>query len=136
LPNSTVTFHRFDEPALRTFWRDYSTNSTYNLTARNCSSTVILALDAATEGVLGGGRPWRSFFHLLANPTFWALQVVRGRAEAMTWTPGLVLDYARLLRRVIEHGEQRWRRRLASAWRTWRRRRLAAARRDHPHTVR
>jgi len=43
------------------------------------------------------------------------LRVVRGRAEAMTWTPGLVLDYARLLHEIVENGEQRWRRKIRNA---------------------
>jgi hypothetical protein len=43
------------------------------------------------------------------------LRIVRGRAEAMTWTPGLVLDYARLLRSTVEHSDRRWRSRLSDA---------------------
>jgi hypothetical protein len=35
----------------------------------------------------------------------------------MTWTPGLALDYGRLLVQVTEHGERRWRQRLQEAWR-------------------
>jgi len=35
--------------------------------------------------------------------------VIRGRAEEMTWTPGLALDYVWLLKRVIEpQSSQLW----------------------------
>lgn len=121
----TIAFRRFNPAALRAFWRAYARDTTYNLTARNCSSTAILALDAAIEGVLDNGKPLRSLLHLLADPHFWLLRLVRGRAELMTWTPGLVLDYGRLLVLVTEHGERRWRTRLAEAWRA---RNLAAPR--------
>ena len=113
-PDRTVTFHRYNEAALLAFWQIYSNDDTYNLTARNCSTTVILALDAATEGLASSGRPVRDLLHLILNPDFWVLRIVRGRAEGMTWTPGLVLDYATLLNKVLEHGQRRWRRRLAS----------------------
>lgn len=114
-PDQTVTFRRFNDAALRAFWNLYSQDDTYNLTARNCSTTVILALDAATEGLASTGRPLRDFLRLTFNPDFWMLRLIRGRAEGMTWTPGLVLDYARLLNKVLEHGQRRWRDELASA---------------------
>jgi len=107
-PDRSVTFRTFNAAALRAFWRVYSRDTTYNLTARNCSSTVILALDAATEGLAFRGRAWRDLLRLLLNPDFWLLRLVRGRAEAMTWTPGLVLDYATALREVLEHSDNRW----------------------------
>lgn len=115
MPDQTVTFHRFNEAALRDFWKAYSRDDTYNLSARNCSTTVAHALDAATEGLASTGHPLRDFLWLMLNPEFWMLWLVRGRAEGMTWTPGLVLDYARLLRQVLEHGRRRWRDRLTSA---------------------
>ncbi|MFQ8433863.1 HdeD family acid-resistance protein [Amaricoccus sp. W119] len=115
MPDQTVTFHRFNDQALRAFWSVYSRDTTYNLSARNCSTTVALCLDAATEGLASTGRPIRDFLHLVFNPEFWMLRLIRARAEGMTWTPGLVLDYARLLRRVLEHGRKRWRERLFSA---------------------
>ncbi|PZQ51529.1 MAG: hypothetical protein DI556_05080 [Rhodovulum sulfidophilum] len=116
MPDQTVTLRRYNDAALRAFWADYARDTTYNLAARNCSTTVALCLDAATEGLASTGRPLRDFARLMLNPEFWMLRLVRARAEAMTWTPGLVLDYARLLRRVLEHGERRWRDRLAAAW--------------------
>ena len=79
---------------------------------------VIAALDAATEGALGDGPPVLPFLRLLADPRIWLLATIRGRAEAMAWTPGLVLDYGRLLRRIIEIRSAGWRERLAEAWRT------------------
>ena len=50
---------------------------------------------------------------LLANPDLWLAAVLRARAESMTWTPGLVLDYARAIRRVVEPRELSWRERFA-----------------------
>lgn len=113
--DQTVAFSRFNPAALRAFWQAYSRDSTYNLTARNCSTSAVAALDAATEGVMDNGRPIRTLLRLLLDPHFWLLRVVRGRAELMTWTPGLVLDYARLLLQVTEHGDRRWRHRLRDA---------------------
>ncbi|WP_454684218.1 HdeD family acid-resistance protein [Ancylobacter moscoviensis] len=115
--DQTVTFTRFNPAALRAFWREYSQDTTYNLTARNCSSSSILALDAAMEGVLRDGKPLRRLLKLLVDPHFWLLRLVRGRAELMTWTPGLALDYARFLHEVTERGDRRWRQRLQDAWR-------------------
>jgi len=113
----TVVFNRFNAPALRAFWQEYSRDATYNLTARNCSTSAIIALDAATEGILGDRRPLLRFCQILTNPDFWLLQIIRGRAEVMTWTPGLALDYASVLRDVTEGSDRSWRRRVADAWR-------------------
>ncbi|MCV3739415.1 hypothetical protein OCK02_25015 [Rhizobium sp. TRM96647] len=115
MPDHKVTFHRFKPEALRRFWAAYSQDNTYNLTARNCSTTVIQALDAALEGSVYTGHIWHDLFKLVSNPQFWVLRLVRGRAEAMTWTPGLVLDYSRLLLAVVENNQGRWRRKLRQA---------------------
>ncbi|WP_104494398.1 HdeD family acid-resistance protein [Paracoccus denitrificans] len=115
MPTRTVTLRRYNDAALRAFWAEYSRDNTYNLAARNCSTTVALALDAATEGLASTGRPLRDFLRLILNPEVWVLRLVRGRAEGMTWTPGLVLDYSSLLQQVLEHGHRRWRDRLTSA---------------------
>ncbi|NTG30072.1 hypothetical protein G6L33_22880 [Agrobacterium rhizogenes] len=115
MPDQKVTFRRFKPEALRSFWAAYSQDNTYNLTARNCSTTVIQALDAALEESAYTGHIWRDLFKLLSNPHFWLLRLVRGRAEAMTWTPGLVLDYSCLLLAVVENNEGRWRRKLRDA---------------------
>ncbi len=115
MPDQKVIFHRFKPEALRRFWAAYSQENTYNLTARNCSTTVIQALDAALEESIYTGHIWRDFFKLVSNPQFWLLRLVRGRAEAMTWTPGLVLDYSRLLLAVVENNDGRWRRKFRDA---------------------
>lgn len=98
-----VRFTRIDRLRVRHFWRAYRSDTAYNLTSRNCSSAVAHALDAALEGVLGQTeRPWRAVFHAIMTPELWIAGVLRRRAEAMAWTPGLVLDYARLLHVVVE----------------------------------
>lgn len=98
-----VRFTQIDRLRVRHFWRAYRSDTAYNLTSRNCSSAVANALDAALEGVLGKTeRPWRTFFRAVTTPELWIAGVLRRRAEAMAWTPGLVLDYARLLQVVVE----------------------------------
>ncbi|MET0907348.1 MAG: DUF308 domain-containing protein [Tardiphaga sp.] len=98
-----IHFTRIDRLRVRHFWRAYRSDTAYNLTSRNCSSAVAHALDAALEGVLGQTeRPWRAFFRALTTPELWIAGLLRRRAEAMAWTPGLVLDYARLLHVVVE----------------------------------
>ncbi len=98
-----IYFTRIDRLRVRHFWRAYRSDTAYNLTSRNCSSAVAHALDAALEGVLGQTeRPWRAFFRALTTPELWIAGLLRRRAEAMAWTPGLVLDYARLLHVVVE----------------------------------
>ncbi|MET0969044.1 MAG: protease [Tardiphaga sp.] len=98
-----VRFTCIDRVRVRHFWRAYRSDTTYNLTSRNCSTAVARALDAALEGVLGHNeRPWRAFFRALVTPELWVAGVLRRRAEAMAWTPGLVLDYARLMQVVVE----------------------------------
>lgn len=119
-PDQQVRFARYNPAALRHFWQSYSADTTYNLTSRNCSSTVIQAVDVAVEGILAQ----RAFagLRLLTDPNFWLLGLVRGRAEEMTWTPGLVLDYVRLLKRVIEPQHSgSWYRRIRNALRLRRR---------------
>jgi len=118
MPDQKISFQRFNPQALKAFWEAYSKDNTYNLTARNCSTTVIQALDAATEGAAYTGRHWRDLFRIASDPHFWLMQIVRGRAEAMTWAPGLVLDYTRLLEQVVEHSERRWRARISQALRS------------------
>jgi uncharacterized membrane protein HdeD (DUF308 family) len=97
-----VEFERFDRARLSTFWSVYSQNHTYNLTSRNCSSTVAKALEAALEGTLGRGGPtFAAFLSALCNPELWVAAQLRKHAESMAWTPGLVLDYARALRVAV-----------------------------------
>ncbi|MDB5655172.1 MAG: putative rane-bound protease [Tardiphaga sp.] len=125
-----VRFTQIDRAHVRQFWRTYQADTTYNLTSRNCSTAVARALDAALEGVLGqNGRPWRALLHAVVTPELWVAGVLRRRAEAMAWTPGLVLDYARLLQVVVEPAPAR----ASPTWSRLRRlrlRRVALARRS------
>jgi uncharacterized membrane protein HdeD (DUF308 family) len=116
-PDKKIQFYRYNPTALRAFWQRYHQDSTYNLTRRNCSTTVILALDSALEGVLGDKHLWRRFLLLILDPNLWMLAVLRSRGESMTWTPGLVLDYARMLQQVTERQHQRWWPKLQDMWR-------------------
>jgi len=104
-----VEFRRFSAARLRAFWESYRRDTTYNLTNRNCSVVVALALDAALEGVLAQRAVWPPFLRLLVNPELYLATLLRGRALTMTWTPGLVLDYARTLQRVVEPSPLPWR---------------------------
>lgn len=101
-PDRHVNFHRYNRNALAQFWQGYSQDDTYNLTRRNCSSTVIMALDSAIEGVFGHERPGARLLRLFLDPNMYLLALLRGRAESMTWTPGLVLDYATRLQAVTQ----------------------------------
>ncbi|MCJ2082602.1 HdeD family acid-resistance protein [Methylobacterium sp. J-090] len=134
----TVTLRGVDGARLRAFWDAYRRDATYNLVGRNCSTGVANALDAAVEGSFGrDGTPWRRLARAALSPEFWAAALMRNGAGAMTWTPGLVLDYARALSALIDpvspvpalgwHGV---RRRLRRNWRAEtiaRKRGLAAA---------
>ena len=87
-----------DFAALQRFWSAYSADRTYNLTHRNCSSTVATALDAGLEGVFAPYINSPVFIaRLLISPELWVAAELRARARAMAWTPGIVLDYARAL---------------------------------------
>ncbi len=97
-----VVFERYDEARLRAFWSVYSRDTTYNLTNRNCSSTVAAALESALEGTLGASAGFGAFLSALVNPELWVAAQLRRHAESMAWTPGLVLDYARALRVAID----------------------------------
>jgi hypothetical protein len=93
-----VRVHGIDSAALERFWAAYSADKTYNLTNRNCSSTVAAALDAGLEGVFAAYINSPVFIaRLLMSPELWVAAELRGRAGAMAWTPGIVLDYARAL---------------------------------------
>ena len=100
-PDQKVVFHHYDGAALRAFWNEYRRDSTYNLTSRSCSTATSLALETALEGVLGERRQMLRFAGLLLDPDLWLAAAVRRRAATMAWTPGLVLDYARLLRAIV-----------------------------------
>jgi uncharacterized membrane protein HdeD (DUF308 family) len=98
-----VTFERYNLGRLQEFWTRYSQNTTYNLTNRNCSSTVAMALEVAMEGALGGSRQgMQKFFTSMVNPELWVASQLQKHAQAAAWTPGLVLDYARSLKVAID----------------------------------
>lgn len=127
-----IKFRRYNAENLRAFWQVYSRDDTYNLTNRNCSVTVITALEAALEGTVGARRwVWPNFLLLLVNPDMWLAAVLRGQAEAMTWTPGLAQDYARALRRVVEPLQLHWFDRVSDSVRRYR-----EARHNHREAVR
>ncbi|CAB3693250.1 MULTISPECIES: HdeD family acid-resistance protein [Achromobacter] len=96
-----VRFRNYDARKLADFWQEYRQDSTYNLTHRNCSSSVARALDAALDGVVGrlhgSEAGWRVFLRLLLTPELWVASQIRKRALTMAWTPGLTLDYARAM---------------------------------------
>jgi uncharacterized membrane protein HdeD (DUF308 family) len=127
--DAQVAFHSYDEARLRAHWEAYRADDTYNLTDRNCSVAVAGALEAALEGSLGAGPVWRRFFALMAHQDLWVAALLRARAESGTWTPGLVLDYARSLHAIIEPQRSPWGRRLRAALRHWRRRHGGMAKR-------
>ena len=94
-----VAFRRFNPARLRAFWEAYRQDTTYNLTYRNCSSTVALALDCAIEGTLArhGVGPYL-LLRILLSPELWIAAELRQRARTMAWTPGILLDYAMAMR--------------------------------------
>ncbi|MDP4025271.1 DUF4105 domain-containing protein [Methylobacterium sp. NEAU 140] len=99
----SVRLTGIDAARLRTFWAAYSRDTTYNFISRNCSTTVASALDAAVEGAFARtGHPWRRLARALTTPEFWAAALLRNGAAAMTWTPGLVLDYSRALSVLLD----------------------------------
>jgi len=98
-----IVFDDINLHALHRFWASYRQVSTYNLTNRNCSCAVAKALDVAIEGAFASiGRSPGRIFRLILQPELWAAGWMRYRARAMTWTPGLALDYARALSAVLQ----------------------------------
>ena len=97
-----VQFDGVDVRAIRHFWRGYRRDTTYNLTNRNCSSAIAKALDAGIEGLFEHRAASPYFlWRLLFLPELWIAGMLRRRAAAMAWTPGLMLDYARGLSYVV-----------------------------------
>ncbi|SPC08078.1 HdeD family acid-resistance protein [Cupriavidus taiwanensis] len=107
-----VRIRNYDPERLRRFWEAYRQDTTYNLTYRNCSSTVSHALEAALEGasarVWRQARGWRPLWRLLATPELWVAAQIRKRAKTMAWTPGLTLDYARALSMLADPRPSGW----------------------------
>lgn len=107
--NWQVRFERYDHQKLQDFWRRYRGQEIYNLTRRNCSSSVSYALESALDGVLDErSRSVRQVLRTLLMPELWIAAQVRQRAQVMAWTPGLTLDYSRALRAVIHPVQQSW----------------------------
>lgn len=111
-----IVFQHYNASALRRYWETYREDNTYNLTWRNCSSSVAYGLEAALEGVLSDRRGWLHFIRLFFMPELWIAAQLRKRATTMAWTPGLILDYARALHVLVHPAEhswlQRWRQQL------------------------
>lgn len=99
---ASVVLRIYDASSVRAYWDDYRADDTYNLTKRNCSGAVAGALEAGLAGALGRHRhPWLVFLRILLSSEFWVACQLRRHAASMTWTPGLVLDYARALHRIV-----------------------------------
>ncbi len=119
-----VRFSEYNLERLRAFWAAYGADTTYNLTNRNCSSTVVHALETALEGALGQrGGGWFAFARVLLSPETWVAAELYRRAASMAWTPGLALDYARSLHGILHPPPVAWYSLARVALRRYRRRR-------------
>lgn len=127
-----VEFFTYDARRLRAYWAGYRQDDTYNLTNRNCSVAVAAALDSALEGALAARLPWMRLGLLLLNPDLWAAAYIRSRAGAMSWTPGLVLDYANTLKRIVEPNTSPFLVRLGDFLRRLHLQKATAAQETHP----
>ncbi|MBW5816666.1 MFS transporter [Yersinia kristensenii] len=108
-----IRFRDYNFEALSNFWQSYRREDTYNLTYRNCSSSVAYALEAALDGVLSQrSKNWLTAFKVFFMPELWIAAQVRKRALMMAWTPGLVMDYARALRAIVHPVSQPWHQRM------------------------
>ncbi|MDR5823289.1 DUF308 domain-containing protein [Caballeronia sp. LZ043] len=107
-----VRIRNYDPARLDSFWRNYRQDTTYNLTHRNCSSSVARALDAALEGaagrLYGTHAGWGALVRMILTPELWVAAQIRKRAVTMAWTPGLALDYARALSMVADPRPYGW----------------------------
>lgn len=104
-----IVFRDYNRSNLDTFWAKYREQAIYNLTYRNCSSTVARALEAAMEGVIGRrDKHWFNAVRMMFTPEIWVASQIRKRARTMAWTPGLVLDYSRALRAVVHPRPLSW----------------------------
>lgn len=100
--DARVVFPRYDAAALRAFWDVYRADPTYNLTSRSCSTVTSLAIESALEGICGGRWPLLKALWLSLDPRVWLAAILRRRGATMAWTPGLILDYARVLQGIVE----------------------------------
>jgi uncharacterized membrane protein HdeD (DUF308 family) len=126
-----VVFREYDLNRLRAFWEAYRQDDTYNLTNRNCSSTVTHALETALEGVIGRRpRPWWTFFRMLHSPELWVATELYERADTAAWTPGLTLDYARALHSIIHAPDVGWLLLVRRGWKAYANRAATRAKRS------
>ncbi|EIR1700684.1 MFS transporter [Escherichia coli] len=116
--NKQIFFTKYNIKSLQCFWSSYKETQTYNLTLRNCSSSVAYALESALNGVLSDrSKNWFSIIRTLTMPEFWIAAQIRKRAISMAWTPGLVMDYARALYCIINPVSPPWYQRIFLLWR-------------------
>ncbi|MGX9935439.1 HdeD family acid-resistance protein [Advenella kashmirensis] len=108
--NWQVKFNAYNPDGLLRFWQEYRQHEIYNLTYRNCSSSVSYALEAALDGALHdrASRSWQEVLRVMVMPELWIAAQIRKRATTMAWTPGLTLDYARALRAVVHPVSTPW----------------------------
>lgn len=101
-----VRIRNYDADRLQRFWERYREDTTYNLTYRNCAVSVVRALEASIEGAIsrrhGNRHSWGIFLRVLLTPELWVAAQLRKRGKTMAWTPGLVLDYSRALRLLVD----------------------------------
>lgn len=102
MPTATLRFRSFRADQLRAFWRRYRVVTDYNFTNRNCSVAVSMALEAALVGSLASSRSLAGVLSLLTRSELWVAHFIRWKAREMVWTPGMMLDYARALERLVE----------------------------------
>ena len=101
--NFKIIIEGVNKEKLDSFWQEYRKDTTYNLTNRNCSTVVSLALMKGTEGYFSekkGGI--RLFLKALFSPELWVMSQLRKHASIMTWTPGIVLDYSRAMSALLK----------------------------------
>ncbi|QRX82738.1 HdeD family acid-resistance protein [Glaciimonas sp. PAMC28666] len=131
-----VRIRNYSPDRLRIFWEEYKKDTTYNLTYRNCSSSVSRALEAAVEGAIGHlhgpQQGWTPLVRMLFTPELWVAAQIRKRARTMAWTPGLTLDYARALSMLVDPRPLGWLKmarlaikRMARSRKRWREERLS-----------
>lgn len=124
-----VRIRNYSEARLKAFWESYRQNESYNLTHRNCSSSVARGLEAALEGSVGrlwhSRGFWMAMGKLMSTPELWVALQIRKRAQTMAWTPGLVLDYARALSMLADPRPTGWFNTSSRAFKKMFRRRVA-----------